>query len=118
MKGGRKTRRKSRRGIIPRPVAKGVRDINKITSRIARGIDKYPLAALEETARVVLKRRSMPKLKIGGSYTEKKIRSLGGTVFSDLAGSVVPQTQKKGGRRRRRRRRRRKRSRRGRSRRR
>ena len=88
MKGGRKTRRKSRRGVIPRPVAKGVRDINKITSRIARGIDKYPLAALKQVGKVVLKPRSMPRLKIGGSYTEKKICSLGADCrFSDLAGS-------------------------------
>jgi hypothetical protein len=62
-------------GIIPRPVAKGVRDINKITGRVARGIDRYPVAALKAVAGEVLKPRSLPRLKIGG-YDSKAVRHL------------------------------------------
>ena len=68
----RKGRRSS--GIVPRPVAKGIRDINKITSRVARGIDKYPLKAMRGLAGVVLKPRKL-RLKIGG-YDSKAVRQL------------------------------------------
>jgi len=89
-KGGRK--RKRRHSIIPKPVAKGIRDINKITSKVARGIDKYPLAALRKTAKVVLKPRKMPRLKIGG-FLSKAVRQLRNPgVYK------VVKTAKKGGR--------------------
>ena len=92
-------RRKHRRhGVLPGAVKKGIHDINRITSRVARGVDKYPLAALRKVGKVVLKPRKFPKL-IGGSYTEKQIRSLGGSMFSDTAGSFgAAKTAKKGGR--------------------
>ena len=88
----RKGRRSS--GIVPRPVAKGIRDINKITSRVARGIDKYPLKAVRGLAGVVLKPRKMPRLKIGG-YDSKAVRQLRNPgVFGAAA-----KTAKKGGKR-------------------
>jgi len=71
-----KRHRKGRKsGFIPRPVAKGVRDINKITGRVARGLVKYPDAALKAFAGQVLKKRSMPRLKIGG-YLSSNVRHL------------------------------------------
>jgi len=71
-----KRHRKGRKsGFIPRPVAKGVRDINKITSRVARGLVKYPDAALRAVAGEVLKKRSLPRLKIGG-YLSSNVRHL------------------------------------------
>ena len=71
-----KRHRKGRKsGFIPRPVAKGVRDINKITSRVARGLVKYPDAALRAVAGEVLKERSLPRLKIGG-YMSSNVRQL------------------------------------------
>ena len=78
-------------GIIPRPVAKGVRDINKITGRVARGIDRYPVAALKAVAGEVLKPRSLPRLKIGG-YDSKAVRQLRNP-------GVFAKTAKKGGKR-------------------
>jgi len=93
----KRRRRKGRRssGIVPRPVAKGIRDINKITSRVARGIDKYPLKAMRGLAGAVLKPRKMPRLKIGG-YASKAVRQLRNPgVFA-----AVAKTAKKGGRRR------------------
>ena len=84
----RKGRRSS--GIVPRPVAKGIRDINKITSRVARGIDKYPLKAVRGLAGVVLKPRKMPRLKIGG-YDSKAVLKLRN------AAPVATKTAKKGG---------------------
>ena len=92
----KRRRRKGRRssGIVPRPVAKGIRDINKITSRVARGIDKYPLKAVRGLAGVVLKPRKMPRLKIGG-YDSKAVRQLRNPgVFGAAA-----KTAKKGGKR-------------------
>ena len=86
----RKGRRSS--GIIPRPVAKGVRDINKITGRVARGIDRYPVAALKAVAGEVLKPRSLPRLKIGG-YDSKAVRHL---LNPGVFGAVA-KTAKKGG---------------------
>ena len=80
-------------GIIPRPVAKGVRDINKITGRVARGIDRYPVAALKAVAGEVLKPRSLPRLKIGG-YDSKAVRHL---LNPGVFGAVA-KTAKKGGR--------------------
>ena len=71
-----KRHRKGRKsGFIPRPVAKGVRDINKITSKVARGLVKYPDAALRAVAGEVLKERSLPRLKIGG-YSSSNVRHL------------------------------------------
>ena len=71
-----KRRRKGRKnGFIPRPVAKGVRDINNITSTVARGLVKYPDAALRAVAGEVLKQRSLPRLKIGG-YSSSNVRHL------------------------------------------
>ena len=87
----RKGRRSS--GVIPRPVAKGIRDINKITSRVARGIDKYPLKAVRGLAGVVLKPRKMPRLKIGG-YDSKAVRQLRNPGVFGAAKTV-----KKGGKR-------------------
>jgi len=92
-KGGRKRKRRGR-SVIPGAVKKGIRDINKITSRVARGIDKYPLAALRKTAKVVLKPRKMPRLKIGG-FMSKAVRELRNP-------GVFATTAKKGGRKRRR----------------
>ena len=68
-------RRKRRHGVIPRPVSKGIRDINRITSRVARGIDKYPLKITKKLAGVVLKPRKMPRLKVGG-YASSAVRRL------------------------------------------
>ena len=79
-------------GVIPRPVAKGVRDINKITGRVARGIDRYPVAALKAVAGEVLKPRSLPRLKIGG-YDSKAVRHL---LNPGVFGAVA-KTAKKGG---------------------
>ena len=71
-----KRHRKGRRsGFIPRPVARGVRDINAITSRVARGLVRYPDAALRAVAGEVLKKRSLPRLKIGG-YLSSNVRHL------------------------------------------
>ncbi len=92
----RKVRRSS--GIVPRPVAKGIRDINKITRRVARGIDKYPLRAVRGLAGAVLKPRQMPRLKIGG-YHSKAVRQLRNPgVFAAAA-----KTAKKGGKKKRKR---------------
>ena len=96
---GRRKHRRKGHGVLPGAVKKGIHDINKITSRVARGVDKYPLAALRKVGKVVLKPRQLPKLHIGGSYTEKHFRSLGGSMFSDTAGSFgAAKTAKKGGR--------------------
>jgi hypothetical protein len=96
---GRRKHRRKGHGVLPGAVKKGIHDINKITSRVARGVDKYPLAALRKVGKVVLKPRQLPKLHIGGSYTEKHFRSLGGSMFSDTAGSFgAAKTTKKGGR--------------------
>ena len=95
--GRRRKHRRKGHGVLPVAVKKGVRDINRIAGKVARGVDKYPLAALRKVGKVVLKPRKFPKL-IGGSYTEKQIRSLGGSMFSDLAGSFGAKTAKKGGR--------------------
>ena len=86
-KRGRKIKRSS---IIPVPLKKGIRGINNITSKIARDIDKYPLAALRKFGKVVLKPR---RLKIGGfmSKTVRQLRNPG----------IIVKTAKKGGRRRR-----------------
>jgi len=95
----KRRRRKGRRssGIVPRPVAKGIRDINKITSRVARGIDKYPLKAVRGLAGAVLKPRNL-RLKIGG-YASKAVRQLRNPgVFA-----AVAKTAKKGGKRKRKR---------------
>jgi len=86
-KRGRKIKRSS---IIPVPLKKGIRGINNITSKIARDIDKYPLAALRKFGKVVLKPR---RLKIGG-FMSKTVRQLRNP------GRIV-KTAKKGGRRRR-----------------
>ena len=85
-KGGRK---RKRRTVIPRPIAKGIRDINKVTSRVARGIDKYPLAALRIVGKEVLKPRKFPGLRGGGTSccTRLHPKALGSSS-----------TQKKGGR--------------------
>jgi len=100
--GRRRKHRRKGHGVLPGAVKKGIHDINKITSRVARGVDKYPLAALRKVGKVVLKPRKLPKLHIGGSYTEKHFRSLGGSMFSDTAGSFgAAKTAKKGGRHRR-----------------
>jgi len=87
-----KRRHRRSSGIIPRPVAKGVRDINKITGRVARGIDRYPVAALKAVAGEVLKPRSLPRLKIGG-YDSKAVRHL---LNPGVFGAVA-KTAKKGG---------------------
>ena len=71
-----KRHRKGRKsGFIPRPVAKGVRDINKITGRVARGLVKYPVTSLKAFAGEVLRKRSLPRLKIGG-YSSSNVRHL------------------------------------------
>jgi len=88
-KRGRKIKRSS---IIPVPLKKGIRGINNITSKIARDIDKYPLAALRKFGKVVLKPR---RLKIGG-FMSKTVRQL---LNPGVYGIV--KTAKKGGRRRR-----------------
>ena len=96
-----KRHRKGRKsGFIPRPVAKGVRDINKITSRVARGLVKYPDAALRVVAGEVLKKRSLPRLKIGG-YLSSNVRHLlnPGKYPSSVgvSGKGVTQTRKPDG---------------------
>ena len=90
-KGGRKRKRRS---IIPGPLKKGIRDINKVTSKVARGIDKYPLAALRKVGKVVLKPRKFPGLRGGGTT------SCCARLHPGAFGSAS--TQKKGGRKRRR----------------
>jgi len=86
-------RKRKRRTVIPRPIAKGIRDINKITSRVARGIDKYPVAGLRAVGKVVLKPRKFPGLS--GGYPSKMVRGLRNP-------GIVSATTKKGGRKRRR----------------
>ena len=85
-KGGR---RKRRRKVLPRAVAKGIRDINKITSRVARGIDKYPLQGLRAVGKVVLKPRKFPGLR--GGFPSAAVRGLRNP-------GIVSATAKKGGR--------------------
>jgi len=89
----RKSRKRKRIRVLPRPVAKGLRDINKITSRLARGVDKWPMKVVKDVTRVVLKPRSFR----GGSYSQNS-RSLGGTKFSDSAALFKSVATKKGGR--------------------
>jgi len=89
-KAGRKRRR--RHSVVPRPVAKGIRDINKITSKVARGIDKYPLAALRKVGKEVLKPRKFPGLRGGGTSCCTRLRP----------GAFRSVSAKKGGRKRRR----------------
>ena len=72
---GRRRKRRKGHGVIPRQVSKGIHDINRITSRVARGIDKYPLKAMRGLAGVVLKPRKMPRLKVGG-YDSRAVRRL------------------------------------------
>lgn len=90
-KGGRKKRRCGR-SVIPGPVKKGIRDINRVTRRVARGIDKYPVAALRAVGKVVLKPRKFPALS--GGFMSKAVRQ--------LRNPGVVKTVKKGGRKRRR----------------
>ena len=85
-------RKRKRRTVIPRPIAKGIRDINKVTSRVARGIDKYPLAALRQVGKVVLKPRKFPGLRGGGTSCCSRLHPKALALSS---------TRKKGGRRRR-----------------
>ena len=87
-KGGRK-RKRLRRTVIPRPIAKGIRDINKITSKVARGIDLYPLKGLRAVGKVVLKPRKFPGLR--GGYPSAMVRGLRNP-------GIVSATEKKGGR--------------------
>jgi len=87
---GRKRKRRGR-SVIPGPVKKGIRDINRVTRRVARGIDKYPLAALRAVGKQVLKRR------LSGGFISKAVRQLRNPgVYG------VVKTAKKGGRKRRR----------------
>ena len=83
-------RKRKRRSVIPRPVAKGVKQITAITSKVARGIDKYPLAALRKVGKEVLKPRKFPGLRGGGTSCCSRLHP--GTVRSASA--------KKGGRKR------------------
>ena len=93
-KGGRKKRHRGR-SVIPGPVKKGIRDINRVTRRVARGIDRYPLAALRAVGNQVLKPRKFPGLS--GGYMSKAVRQLRNPgVYG------VVKTVKKGGRKRRR----------------
>jgi hypothetical protein len=74
---------------------KGIRDINKVTSRVARGIDHYPKKALTAIAGQVLKPRKFPGLS--GGFMSKAVRQLRNPgVYG------VVKTAKKGGRKRRR----------------
>jgi len=90
----RKTRRKRRRrSVIPGPVKKGIRDINRVTRRVARGIDRYPMAALRAIGKQVLKPRKFPGLS--GGFMSKAVRQLRNPgVYG------VVKTAKKGGRKR------------------
>ena len=72
-KGGRKRKRR-RSSVIPGPVKKGIRDINRVTRRVARGIDRYPLAALRAVGKQVLKPRKFPGLS--GGFMSKAVRQL------------------------------------------
>ena len=93
-KGGRKRKRR-RSSVIPGPVKKGIRDINRVTRRVARGIDRYPLAALRAVGKQVLKPRKFPGLS--GGFMSKAVRQLRNPgVYG------VVKTVKKGGRKRRR----------------
>ena len=93
-KGGRKRKRRGR-SVIPGPVKKGIRDINRVTRRVARGIDKYPVAALRAVGKVVLKPRKFPGLS--GGFMSKAVRQLRNPgVYG------VVKTVKKGGRKHRR----------------
>ncbi len=80
---------KRSRGVIPRPVKKGIRDINKVTRRVARSIDKYPLEALRKAGKIILKPRKFPGLS--GGFMSKAVRELRNP-------GVVVKTTKKGGR--------------------
>ena len=71
-----KRHRKGRRsGFIPAPLKAGVVGINKQAAKVARGLMKYPDAVLERVAGQVLKKRSLPRLKIGG-YLSSNVRHL------------------------------------------
>ena len=87
-KGGRKKRRRGR-SVIPGPVKKGIRDINKVTSRVARGIDKLGLKVLKPLVREVTKVRPFPGLR--GGFPSAAVRGLRNP-------GIVSATAKKGGR--------------------
>ena len=84
-------RKRKRRSVIPRPIAKGVKQITAITSKVARGIDKYPLAALRKVGKEVLKPRKFPGLRGGGTGCCAKLNP----------GAFGSSSTKKGGRKRR-----------------
>jgi len=86
-----RTRTRRRRSVIPRPISKGVKQITAITSKVARGIDKYPLAALRKVGKEVLKPRKFPGLRGGGTSCCTRLHP----------GAVSSASTKKGGRKRR-----------------
>ncbi|RLI47712.1 hypothetical protein DRO61_07550, partial [Candidatus Bathyarchaeota archaeon] len=88
----RRRRTRRRRSVIPRPISKGVKQITAITSKVARGIDKYPLAALRKVGKEVLKPRKFPGLRGGGTSCCTRLRP----------GAFRSVSAKKGGRKRRR----------------
>ena len=84
-------RKRKHRSVVPKPIAKGVKQITAITSKVARGIDKYPLAALRKVGKEVLKPRKFPGLRGGGTSCCTRLHP----------GAVSSASTKKGGRKRR-----------------
>jgi hypothetical protein len=90
----RTRRRRRKRSVIPGSVKKGIRDINRVTRRVARGIDRYPLAVVRTIGKHVLKPREFPGLN--GGFMSKAVRQLRNP---GVYGVIKP--AKKGGRKRR-----------------
>ena len=103
-RGGKRRKHRKGKGItsyVPGALRHAIAKTATAARKAARGLERPVLKLGKKGVGEVLKPRFGGMR--GGSYTEKHIRSLGGSMFSDLAGSVgAAKTAKKGGRRRKR----------------
>ena len=97
--GKRRKHHRKGRGVtsyVPGALRHAIAKTAKAARKAARGLERPVLKLGKKGVGEVLKPRFGGMR--GGSYTEKHIRSLGGSMFSDLAGSFGATTAKKGGR--------------------
>ena len=99
-RGGKRRKHRKGKGItsyVPGALRHAIAKTATAARKAARGLERPVLKLGKKGVGEVLKPRFGGMR--GGSYTEKHIRSLGGSMFSDLAGSVgAAKTAKKGGR--------------------
>ena len=98
-RGGKRRKHRKGKGItsyVPGALRHAIAKTATAARKAARGLERPVLKLGKKGVGEVLKPRFGGMR--GGSYTEKQIRSLGGSMFSDLAGSFgAATTAKKGG---------------------